>query len=78
MIACRINQIGTRTVGTKDHGACCIASEPGPGNTLRRGDAQSGAADPAWPLPRDRVLPLGGSAASERERPRVRRIAPWL
>ena len=31
MIACRISQIGTSTVGTNDHGACCIASEPGPG-----------------------------------------------
>jgi hypothetical protein len=28
MIACRISQIGTSTVGTKDQGACCIASEP--------------------------------------------------
>src|SRR5262245_31386861 len=30
MIACRISQIGTSTVGTNDQGAYCIASEPGP------------------------------------------------
>src|SRR6516225_197007 len=30
MIACKINQNGTSTVGTNDHGSCCIAAEPGP------------------------------------------------
>jgi hypothetical protein len=35
MIACRINQIGTSTVGTNDQGACCIASEPGPGKSCK-------------------------------------------
>ena len=35
MIACRISQIGTSTVGTNDHGACCIASEPGPANSCK-------------------------------------------
>jgi hypothetical protein len=35
MIACRISQIGTSTVGTKDQGACCIASEPGPGKNCK-------------------------------------------
>src|SRR5215470_5232398 len=29
MIACNISQSGTSTVGTNDHGSCCIASEPG-------------------------------------------------
>ena len=33
MIACRIIHIGTSTVGTNDHGRCCMASEPGPGKT---------------------------------------------
>src|SRR5262249_23025989 len=30
MIACRMSQIGTSTVGMNDHGGYCIASEPGP------------------------------------------------
>src|SRR5262245_25231699 len=33
VIACRISQIGTSTVGTNDQGACCIAAEPGPGKS---------------------------------------------
>jgi hypothetical protein len=35
MFACRISQIGTSTVGTNDHGACRMASEPGPGNNCK-------------------------------------------
>src|SRR5262245_40424330 len=37
MIACRISQIGTSTVGTNDQGACCIASEPGPEKSCKGG-----------------------------------------
>jgi hypothetical protein len=35
MIACRMSHIGTNTVGTNDHGACCIASEPGRGIAVK-------------------------------------------
>src|SRR5262249_46277520 len=35
MIACRISQIGTSTVGTNDQGACCIAFEPGLGKSCK-------------------------------------------
>ncbi len=35
MIACRISPVGTSIVGTNDHGACCIASEPGRGRAAR-------------------------------------------
>src|SRR4029077_242832 len=35
MIACKINQNGTSTVGTNDHGSCCIAAEPGPVKTCK-------------------------------------------
>src|SRR5262249_15640773 len=35
MIACRMSQIGTSTVGTNDQGTCCIACEPGPGNSCK-------------------------------------------
>src|SRR5262245_22159938 len=35
MIACRISQSGTSTVGTNDQGTYCIASEPGPGKICK-------------------------------------------
>src|SRR5215471_19353795 len=38
MTACKISQNGTSTVGTNDHGSCCIAADPGGAVKICKGE----------------------------------------
>jgi len=45
MIACNISQSGTSTVGTNDHGSCCIASDRAQYEHLQRRAFRRGNAE---------------------------------
>src|SRR5262249_9597099 len=68
MIACRISQSGTSTVGTNDQGGYCIASEPGPGKICKGEPSDDGMpkaiARPSSAVPNRLQAGVGGAGGA--------------